>query len=439
MAVETLDLRGVLVERCHTPVPVPTTRAALDPVLLAATERVVSTAPGPVLAATLSVAGPVDRTTGRLVHLPDSPFLVDDLDPVPLLQPLLGLEPAVDNDVDWAALAEREVGSARGLDEFVYVFLGPGLGGAVVTGGRIAHGGRGLAGEIAHLLTVGARGRAVRLIEAFVELGLRRADSLALDLDLVRSALDGRTAADRRTRDRILSSLAAAIGSIAALLDPAAVDRRWALERSPGPCRPATDRRGGDDRRADRGAVRRPRPRRAASGRPAGRRPRRARGADRAGLNRFTTLIAAVGGWLECGLQPLPGRPREDHAVRTVAGRAPSPVPDPPPQARPMMRWWWFGPEVSRADIERDLTSMADAGIGGVEVAYVYPLVEHPTRLGRTSSWPIWRMRPTSPSGSACGSTSRWAAAGPSAVRTSAPSTRPASCAGNAVRSVRPR
>lgn len=47
-----------------------------------------------------------------------------------------------------------------------------------------------------------------------------------------------------------------------------------------------------------------------------------------------------------------------------------------------MMRWWWFGPEVERADIERDLTTMAAAGIGGVEVSYVYPLVEQPTRLG---------------------------------------------------------
>jgi predicted NBD/HSP70 family sugar kinase len=223
VVVETLDLRGGTIDRRHTPVTVPTTRAELEPVLRDATERVVAAAPGPVLAATLSIAGPVDRATGRLVQLPDSPFLVDDLDPVPLLRPALTLDPVVDNDVDWAALAEREVGSARGLDDFVYVFLGPGLGGAVVTGGRIAHGGRGLAGEIAHLLTVGARGRSVRLIEAFVELGLRRVDSLALDLDLVRAALDGRTPADRRTRDRILEALAAAIGSIAALLDPEAV------------------------------------------------------------------------------------------------------------------------------------------------------------------------------------------------------------------------
>jgi predicted NBD/HSP70 family sugar kinase len=176
-----------------------------------------------VLAATLSVAGPVDRATGQLVQLPDSPFLVDALDPVPLLQPVLGLDPIVDNDVDWAALAEREIGIAQGLDDFVYVFLGAGLGGAVVTGGRIAHGGRGLAGEIAHLLTVGAKGRSVRLIEAFVELGLRRTDSLALDLDLVRTALGGGTAADRRNRDRIVGALAAAIGSLAVLLDPEAV------------------------------------------------------------------------------------------------------------------------------------------------------------------------------------------------------------------------
>jgi predicted NBD/HSP70 family sugar kinase len=230
-----------VIERRHVPVPVPTTRAELEPVLRDATASVVATAPGPILAATLSVAGPVDRATGRLVQLPDSPFLVDDLDPVPLLRPALGLDAVVDNDVDWAALAEREAGSAQGLDDFVYVFLGPGLGGAVVTGGRIAHGGRGLAGEIAHLLTVGARGRSVRLIEAFAELGLRRTDGLALDLDLVRAALNGGTVSDRRTRDAILAALAGAIGSIAALLDPAAVlvggpwsDHPGLVDRLPG-------------------------------------------------------------------------------------------------------------------------------------------------------------------------------------------------------------
>ena len=47
---------------------------------------------------------------------------------------------------------------------------------------------------------------------------------------------------------------------------------------------------------------------------------------------------------------------------------------DPPVSSAPMMRWWWFGPAVDRGEIDRELTVMAGAGLGGVEVAYVYPL-----------------------------------------------------------------
>jgi len=39
-----------------------------------------------------------------------------------------------------------------------------------------------------------------------------------------------------------------------------------------------------------------------------------------------------------------------------------------------MMRWWWFGPSVSHAGLERDLETMKEGGIGGVEVQPVYPL-----------------------------------------------------------------
>ena len=47
---------------------------------------------------------------------------------------------------------------------------------------------------------------------------------------------------------------------------------------------------------------------------------------------------------------------------------------DPPVEAAPMMRWWWFGPAVERDELARELTAMARAGFGGAEVAYVYPL-----------------------------------------------------------------
>jgi alpha-L-rhamnosidase len=45
------------------------------------------------------------------------------------------------------------------------------------------------------------------------------------------------------------------------------------------------------------------------------------------------------------------------------------------------MRWWWFGPSVERDELSRELTAMAEAGFGGVEVAYVYPLGEATTEF----------------------------------------------------------
>ncbi len=39
-----------------------------------------------------------------------------------------------------------------------------------------------------------------------------------------------------------------------------------------------------------------------------------------------------------------------------------------------MMRWWWFGPQVTPAGLDRDLAAMKAAGLGGVEVQPVYPL-----------------------------------------------------------------
>ena len=46
----------------------------------------------------------------------------------------------------------------------------------------------------------------------------------------------------------------------------------------------------------------------------------------------------------------------------------------PPGDARPMMRWWWFGPAVEPDELERELQTMKAGGIGGVEIQPVYPL-----------------------------------------------------------------
>ncbi len=46
----------------------------------------------------------------------------------------------------------------------------------------------------------------------------------------------------------------------------------------------------------------------------------------------------------------------------------------PPDDARPMMRWWWFGPSVTTSEIDREIRAMKAGGFGGFEVQAVYPL-----------------------------------------------------------------
>jgi hypothetical protein len=48
---------------------------------------------------------------------------------------------------------------------------------------------------------------------------------------------------------------------------------------------------------------------------------------------------------------------------------------NPPDDTKPMMRWWWFGVAVEKPEILRELQQMKADGIGGAELAFVYPQV----------------------------------------------------------------
>ncbi|MES2898928.1 MAG: glycosyl hydrolase [Pseudomonadota bacterium] len=74
-------------------------------------------------------------------------------------------------------------------------------------------------------------------------------------------------------------------------------------------------------------------------------------------------------------------------------GAAPSPVisdrladvaahlATPPADARPLVRWWWFGPAVEKTTLERELLAMKAGGFGGVEIQPVYPMeLDDPVR-----------------------------------------------------------
>lgn len=60
-------------------------------------------------------------------------------------------EVAIENDVNLAALAERAAGAAKDTDDFVVVWVGRGLGMAIMLGGRLHRGHSGSAGEIGYL------------------------------------------------------------------------------------------------------------------------------------------------------------------------------------------------------------------------------------------------------------------------------------------------
>ncbi len=62
----------------------------------------------------------------------------------------------IENDVNLAAMAERAVGAAAGLDDFAFVWLGVGLGLATVIGGEVRRGIGGAAGEIGWMPVYGA-------------------------------------------------------------------------------------------------------------------------------------------------------------------------------------------------------------------------------------------------------------------------------------------
>jgi predicted NBD/HSP70 family sugar kinase len=136
-----------------------------------------------------------------------------------VLAPEVGGPVTVDNDVNWAARAERDHAGAA-LDDFAYLFLGEGLGCAIVSDGEVRRGHGGLAGEIAHLTTAGPRGRAVPFIEVFGQLGLRQAGATAIDVDRLLAAVTGSGAPAAGTRRALGQAIAGVLAAVVALADP---------------------------------------------------------------------------------------------------------------------------------------------------------------------------------------------------------------------------
>lgn len=82
--------------------------------------------------------------------------------PIPLaamMEHRLHLPVSINNDANAAALGERAYGVAKGMDNFIVITLGTGVGGGVVCNGHLLCGSRGFATELGHITFPFAKGR----------------------------------------------------------------------------------------------------------------------------------------------------------------------------------------------------------------------------------------------------------------------------------------
>ena len=87
--------------------------------------------------------GPVDldRRSKTFGHITSTPKLAwQNYDFAGSVGRMLKLPVGFDTDVDAAALAESRWGAAQGLEDFIYLTVGTGIGGGALVGGRLLHG-----------------------------------------------------------------------------------------------------------------------------------------------------------------------------------------------------------------------------------------------------------------------------------------------------------
>lgn len=107
--------------------------------------------PMQILGIGVGVPGPVDFSRGTLV----APPLMPDWEGFPIRDSILPYFPSafvvVDNDVNIMAMAELRAGDGVGLEHFLFIKIGTGIGCGIVSNGRVHRGSQGCAGDIGHI------------------------------------------------------------------------------------------------------------------------------------------------------------------------------------------------------------------------------------------------------------------------------------------------
>jgi len=161
------------------------------------------------------------------------------------LRRAFGRTTVVENDVDLAALAERDHGHGRNVDTFAFVSVGTGVGMGLVLGGRLFRGAHGAAGEIAYLPigdgadpvearrrgTFEAAASASGVVRAARQAGMRAGGLSARKVFAAAAEGDARAMKVVRAEAELIAK---ALGSVIAVIDPELVVLGGGVGRAPG-------------------------------------------------------------------------------------------------------------------------------------------------------------------------------------------------------------
>lgn len=124
--------------------------AVVAAIAAAAQEVCTGIPPAEIFGAGVSSPGPIDTESGIALRVPT----IAGFENFPLrnaLENALGQNVWLENDGIAAAIGEWKRGAGEGLRSLVYVTVSTGIGGGVITDGRVLHGHKGLASHVGHL------------------------------------------------------------------------------------------------------------------------------------------------------------------------------------------------------------------------------------------------------------------------------------------------
>lgn len=101
----------------------------------------------------ISTAGQVDSQKGEIIFATDSIPGYTGTKIKEIIEAETGIPTAVENDVNSAAIGEAIFGAAKGVDSFVCLTYGTGIGGAIYLNNKLFTGASFSAGEFGHIVT----------------------------------------------------------------------------------------------------------------------------------------------------------------------------------------------------------------------------------------------------------------------------------------------